>query len=87
MTIVSCYTKEAFKGVWAVNDFTGRTDKGIRMGASKSEIIEAYGEPDEQTNRGGLVILEYKKLRISFNLKDDQLIQIFAFGPRPARKD
>ncbi|HEX4794924.1 MAG TPA: hypothetical protein VH370_14080 [Humisphaera sp.] len=28
------------------NDFPGQTDKGIRIGSSKQEVLDAYGEPD-----------------------------------------
>ncbi|MAE61283.1 MAG: hypothetical protein CMJ49_07995 [Planctomycetaceae bacterium] len=87
LTIINCYSSEAFGGVWAINDFAGRTDKGIRMGASHNDIVAAYGEPDSQTDAGGIVSLKYEMLKLTFGLKNDQLVQLWAFGPRPSRDD
>ena len=42
--MIMCYTGKfwAFK----VRDFAGRTDKGIKMGASRAAIEKAYGKPN-----------------------------------------
>jgi outer membrane lipoprotein-sorting protein len=96
--MIMCYTGKfwAFK----VRDFAGRTDKGIRMGASRAAIEKAYGPPSsvrEATNKDvfgkqaanpekktGQVDLSYNALRLSFSLHDDALDSIMLSFPRPA---
>ena len=83
--IITCYTKVAAPPFSSTNDFPGSMDKGIKMGASKAQIVAAYGPPDKeiikekyQTN------LIYDKLGIEFILLKDRLIQIFM---RPVKID
>ena len=96
--MIMCFTGKfwAFK----VRDFAGRTDKGIRMGASRAAIEKAYGPPNsvlEATNQDmfgkkaanpekktGQVDLSYSALRLNFSLHDDTLDSIMLSFPRPA---
>ena len=83
--MMMCYTGK----FWAfrVRAFAGRTDKGVKMGASRADIEKAYGKPtsvDETTmkdvvgkraanpdKKTGQVDLNYSDLGVSFTLHDD----------------
>ena len=96
--MIMCYTGKfwAFK----VRDFAGRTDKGIKMGASRADIEKAYGKPSsvreatykdmfgdrtaKPDKKTGQVDLTYDDLQLSFSLHDDALDSIMINGPRPA---
>ena len=54
--------------------FTGKTSKGIALGATVKEIETAYGPPTiKKSNSKGQTGLYYKSLGITFELKDDRL--------------
>jgi outer membrane lipoprotein-sorting protein len=96
---IMCYTGKFF--ATQVRDFAGRTDKGIRMGASRAAIEKAYGTPSSvrepqfkdvfgknATNpekKTGQVDLSYGALGLSFSLHDDALDSIMLNAPRPAK--
>ncbi|HUT28661.1 MAG TPA: hypothetical protein VMX13_02630 [Sedimentisphaerales bacterium] len=61
--------------------FDGKTDKGIAMGASREEVVAAYGEPDRTDSTGTLETLRYGKLGISFALASDGVVNIKIIGP------
>jgi hypothetical protein len=62
--------------------FTGCTDKGITLGASKADILKAHGEPKtEETIRGSTTILTYDDLQMHFTLIGGRLIQIWSQLP------
>ncbi len=85
--MMMCYTGK----FWAfrVRAFAGRTDKGVKMGASRADIEKAYGKPtsvDEATmkdvfgkraanpdKKTGQVDLTYAGLGVSFTLHDNAL--------------
>ena len=97
--MIMCYTGKfwAFK----VRDFAGRTDKGIKMGASRAAIEKAYGKPtsvreatmkdvfgkraDNPDKKTGQVDLTYATWALSFSLHDDALDSIMISAPRPGR--
>lgn len=61
------------------NDFRGRTDKGIRMGSSKQEVRDAYGEPDAPLPRDEGMhadVFRYEKLGMMFGFTDSKVQQI-----------
>jgi hypothetical protein len=67
-----------------VNDFRGKTDKGIALGASSADIIRAYGQPDSKETEQGTTHLSYmKQLEMSFTLFDDKLVSIWLSRQRP----
>lgn len=68
-----------------VRDFAGKTDKGIRLGASEADIIRAYGKPDSRRAERGTTSLEYYSLRTDFTVCGEKLVQILLMRPQPAR--
>lgn len=58
--------------------FTGRTSRGIGMGATREQIEEAYGKPEHVSGDQGWTILWYDSLRNSFQLEDGRLWNIRA---------
>lgn len=77
--------------------FQGKTDKGLGLGATRAEILKAYGSPDpdpkpdpQEANTGAAASsgiatdLVYRKLGLTFTLIKDQTIQITVAIPRPA---
>ncbi len=68
-----------------IRDFSGKTNKGIAMGASAADVIKAYGEPsrkDSNEKDGGQTTLYYDKLFAWFSFRDDKLLEIFLRFPR-----
>lgn len=65
--------------------FTGRTSKGIRIGATPSEVRQVYGEPERRHGmtadlpNGGW---SYVKDGLSFQFFDNAVSQIQILGPR-----
>ncbi|UCG58448.1 MAG: hypothetical protein JSU70_02865 [Phycisphaerales bacterium] len=64
-----------------VSDFTGATKEGIRMNATREQILAAYGQPDETTLKGPTTTLHYAKLRAQFTLLGGQLVNLRIFAP------
>lgn len=62
------------------NEFPGQTDKGIRIGSTEKQVIEAYGEPDRRDTINQAVNkaeeIGYKNLLIGFSLRDGKVRQI-----------
>jgi hypothetical protein len=95
--MVMCYTGKLF--AFRVRDFAGRTDKGIKMGARRSAIEQAYGKPssvreatmkdvlgkraNDPDKKTGQVDLSYNDLGLTFSLHDDALDSIMIRAPRP----
>jgi outer membrane lipoprotein-sorting protein len=68
-----------------IRDFSGKTDKGVAMGASVADVVKAYGDPnrkDSNENNGGTTTLYYDKLNAWFTFLDDKLVEIFLSFPR-----
>jgi hypothetical protein len=64
-----------------VRHFTGHTDKGITMGATKADILKAHGEPKTEEIRGSTTMLAYDDLHMHFTLIGGRLIQIWSELP------
>jgi outer membrane lipoprotein-sorting protein len=77
---ISCYSQSAM--ALKVRDFSGQTDKGIRIGASAAEIIRAYGEPESKETKMGSTYLVYDKLQAHFTLFSDKLVGMDFYRPR-----
>ena len=73
---IACMTRASVGGLFALNDFAGRTDKGIAMGATRADIEAAYGKKATVTGTGPQAVLEYKELKGSFYLMDDHLVRM-----------
>lgn len=85
MRTLNCYTKAAFAGHFRVNDFAGQTDRGIRMGSTREQVVSAYGEPDKTTRAGQFTYLEYEGLKTTFTLDSQgRVVQFMLLGARPA---
>ncbi|MCK4629453.1 MAG: hypothetical protein KAT56_10645 [Sedimentisphaerales bacterium] len=80
--MVNCYTKVAVPPNLSAKDFQGKTTEGIAMGATQSQIISAYGEPDSENQTGSQTELNYNKLGIRFILLNKKLVQFFMNQPR-----
>ena len=67
-----------------VTTFTGRTKEGIGMGATREQIVAAYGQPDRTGTdaKGYFENLHYDKLRIKFSLWQDKQTSMILEVPK-----
>ena len=72
---IKCYSKE-YPGISRITTFVERTKKGIAMGASRNQIVTAYGEPNRTDSTGPLTILYYDNLRSEMIITNDRLVGI-----------
>ncbi len=80
-----CKTQE-FSLPFRINDFSGKTDKGIAMGASKADIMRVYGKPDAENIIQTTTQLAYREPDVSFTIVNDKLIQMnFMYQRREAK--
>lgn len=86
-----------------LREFQGKTDKGVGLGADRSDIIKAYGAPEtERTSRlkvgvrkeqakpetpTGQAEMVYDKLGLSFALFNGRVYRISIVAPRPESID
>lgn len=74
-----------------VTTFAGRTKEGIGMGATREQIIDAYGQPDRITRSSDpqkmFENLYYDKLRIKLTLWQDKLTSMTLEAPEPKETD
>lgn len=84
LLIVNAYTRRAV-GPFVANDFAGKTDKGIGMGATRAEIEKAYGKAGKVSGRGAQVSLEYPEVKTTFVLMHGRLAQVIMMMPRAVR--
>jgi outer membrane lipoprotein-sorting protein len=82
VVLISCVDQQAI--IARVRNFSGKTDKGIALGASAADIERAYGKPDRKEMNMGSTYLTYDKLNVSFTLFSDKLVQMSFM--RPPRK-
>jgi hypothetical protein len=82
-----------------LREFRGKTDRGLGLGATRAEIVKAYGPPDfEHVSRmkdvfgenaanpeqpTGQTEVQFSKLGLSFTLYNDKTYQIGIAAPRP----
>jgi hypothetical protein len=62
--------------------FPGKTEKGIGMGATREQIVAAYGEPGAASPTAALETLRYNQLGMSFVLAQGRLVSIKIAAPR-----
>ncbi len=93
----SCFGQHGF--AIKVREFQGKTDKGLGLGATRAEIVKAYGPPDHETISRmkdvfgekaanpeaptGQTDIRYVKLGLLFTLYNDKAYQIWIDAPRP----
>ena len=93
--VIECWSAQHPKPFPGMVTFSGKTDKGIGMGASREEIVAAYGEPervDEEIVVVGpegrvsserlLENLRYSQLGMTFVLTEGHLVKLKVGGPR-----
>ncbi len=78
---VNAYSKIAV-GPFAANDFAGKTDKGIGIGATRADIEQAHGTAGKVIDRGAQVSLEYPDGKTTFILVRGRLAQVIMMVPR-----
>ncbi|MFB0524513.1 MAG: hypothetical protein ACETVZ_03165 [Phycisphaerae bacterium] len=67
-----------------VTTFAGRTKEGIGIGATREEIVAAYGQPDRTTSDAKEVTqnLHYDKLQAKFSLLEGKLRSMILKAPK-----
>jgi len=81
LTLINCCARSVYDNSLVerlATDFTGATNKGIRLGSSEKQIIQAYGEPTSRSVDGADVELRYKTPGLYFKLTNDKLINFKA---------
>lgn len=62
--------------------FAGRTKKGIGIGSSRADVIQAYGAPPiTRPGTAGYEFLRYSKLGLVFQLHDGKVDMMSVFFP------
>ena len=74
--VIDCWSKEYPFPFVKISHFAGKTKEGIAMGATREQIVAAYGEPDEVTNQDPMIMLHYIKLRTNFMIWQNKLVNI-----------
>jgi len=79
---ISCWTSRVMYWLYALGmkDFRGATDKGIKMGAGRDEIVRAYGRADSESG-GAPLYMDYRSEGIKFILCSGKLAQIEVVEP------
>jgi len=79
---ISCWTSRVMYWLSALGmkDFRGATDKGIKMGAGRDEIVRAYGRADSESG-GAPLYMDYRSEGIKFILCSGKLAQIEVVEP------
>jgi len=78
---IDCWSKDYPQAPPEINTFTGKTKEGIGMGATREEIIAAYGEPDRTDTRAPFETLRYGKMRTNFVLAENSLVNLKLLAP------
>lgn len=64
----------AYREMTLFPPFSGHTKQGIRIGASRADIVSAYREPPaSQTTKPGIELLRYDALGLKFQLHDGKV--------------
>jgi outer membrane lipoprotein-sorting protein len=76
---IECFDRSAMGP--GVRDFQGKTREGIKLGASRADVIKAYGEPQAKLGTSSFM---YAKLGWDFSFRGEQLVSMRAIRPNPA---
>jgi hypothetical protein len=79
---IDCWSKDYPEAPPQMTTFVTKTEKGIAMGASRKQIVAAYGKPDRTDVRRSFDILYYDQLQIEFMLANDKLINLKLKAPK-----
>jgi hypothetical protein len=78
---IECWSAQYPRPYPGMVTFSGKTDKGIGMGASRDEIVAAYGEPERSDSQGVFDNLRYSQLGMTFVLTEGRLVNLKVGGP------
>ena len=83
VVFISCWNSRATYWLHAlsVKDFRGATDKGIKMGAGRDEIVRAYGKADSESGDAAMLYMDYRSQGIEFMLLYGKLVKIDVVEP------
>jgi hypothetical protein len=77
LLIIMATSKQAYP-LFNVNDFPGKLDNGLTLGASRDDIEKAFGKPDRTDNAGAnAVAIYYDRQYIWFQLQENKVTQIY----------
>jgi outer membrane lipoprotein-sorting protein len=79
--VVICSCSSQAVNALRIRDFSGKTDKGIALGASLDYIVKAYGQPDRKETKGAMIYLSYNKLHTNFTLAENKLVDMMFKKP------
>jgi len=85
LQMIQCWSKNwPTELPFAVTTFAGRTKEGIGIGATREEIVAAYGQPDRTTTDAKEYFenLHYDKLRTKFTLWQDKVTSMTLEAPK-----
>ena len=85
LQMIQCWSKNWPKELpFAVTTFAGRTKEGIGMGATREQIVAAYGQPDRTTTDAKEYFenLHYDKLQTKFTLWQDKVNSMTLEAPK-----
>jgi hypothetical protein len=80
--VIDCWSKDYPNAPSGLITFAGKTKDGIGMGATREQIVAAYGEPDRTDVRAPFETLRYGELRTQFVLTDNRLVNLKLLAPR-----
>ncbi|HUW19046.1 MAG TPA: hypothetical protein VMW16_07075 [Sedimentisphaerales bacterium] len=79
---IECWSKDYPGAPPELITFAGKTKEGIGMGATREQIVAAYGEPSKELPSGVLAGLLYDELKTTFMLVDNKLVNLRIQAPR-----
>ncbi|MHC4061341.1 MAG: hypothetical protein ACYSUC_11235 [Planctomycetota bacterium] len=78
---IDCWSKDYPNAPHEMTTFAGKTEEGIGIGATREQIVAAYGEPDRTDTRPPFETLRYTKLRTHFVLTQNGLVNLKLLAP------
>jgi len=73
---VSCWSKQHPMSPPDAVTYDGKTQEGIGLGATREQVVAAYGEPDSTDSRLNVETLNYNKLKTQFSFFQNTLVGI-----------
>jgi Predicted periplasmic protein (DUF2092) len=79
LNAIECFNQVSTASL--VGNFGGKTKEGLRLGASRDEVVKIYGKPDAEMESR---TLWYEKRGYRFEFRDKKLCSIHVKQPNPA---
>ncbi|MHC4645470.1 MAG: hypothetical protein ACYTBJ_08205 [Planctomycetota bacterium] len=73
---INCWSSEHPMSLPDVATYKGKTEKGIGMGATREQIVAAYGAPNSAVTKLNMETLSYASLKASFGLFQNKVVNI-----------